>query len=75
MTGDYFPYQHEFLRRPATRTINEMRGMHGVVYGITSTPPGKHPITHRTSAETERGLGDGGNGFSALIDRKESSDR
>lgn len=40
MTADYFPFDHEFLGRAATRIINEVRGINRVVYDITSKPPG-----------------------------------
>jgi GMP synthase (glutamine-hydrolysing) len=40
MTADYFPFQHDFLGRAATRIINEVRGINRVVYDITSKPPG-----------------------------------
>jgi GMP synthase (glutamine-hydrolysing) len=40
MTADYFPYDHGFLGRVATRIINEVRGINRVVYDITSKPPG-----------------------------------
>ena len=40
MTADYFPFDHAFLGRAATRIINEVRGINRVVYDITSKPPG-----------------------------------
>ncbi|MEM6626459.1 MAG: glutamine-hydrolyzing GMP synthase [Pseudomonadota bacterium] len=40
MTADYFPYDHVFLGRVATRIINEVKGVNRVVYDITSKPPG-----------------------------------
>jgi GMP synthase (glutamine-hydrolysing) len=40
MTADYFPFDHNFLGRVATRIINEVRGINRVVYDITSKPPG-----------------------------------
>ena len=40
MTADYYPFEHEFLGRVATRIINECRGVNRVVYDITSKPPG-----------------------------------
>jgi len=40
MTADYYPYEHEFLGRVATRIINEVAGINRVVYDITSKPPG-----------------------------------
>jgi len=40
MTADYYPYDHDFLGRVATRIINEVKGVNRVVYDITSKPPG-----------------------------------
>lgn len=40
MTADYYPFEHEFLGRVATRIINEVKGINRVVYDITSKPPG-----------------------------------
>jgi len=40
MTADYFPFEHDFLGRVATRIINEVRGINRVTYDITSKPPG-----------------------------------
>ena len=40
MTADYYPYEHDFLGRVATRIINEVKGVNRVVYDITSKPPG-----------------------------------
>ena len=40
MTADYFPFEHDFLGRVATRIINEVKGVNRVVYAITSKPPG-----------------------------------
>ncbi|MCK5385076.1 MAG: glutamine-hydrolyzing GMP synthase [Alphaproteobacteria bacterium] len=40
MTADYYPFEHEFLGRTATRIINEVHGINRVVYDITSKPPG-----------------------------------
>ena len=40
MTADYYPYDHDFLGRVATRIINEGRGVNRVVYDVTSKPPG-----------------------------------
>jgi len=40
MTADYFPFDHDFLGRTATRIINEVRGVSRVVYDVTSKPPG-----------------------------------
>jgi len=40
MTADYFPFDHAFLGRAATRIINEVPGINRVVYDVTSKPPG-----------------------------------
>ena len=40
MTADYYPFDHAFLGRCATRIINEVRGVNRVVYDVTSKPPG-----------------------------------
>ncbi|MCR9224509.1 MAG: glutamine-hydrolyzing GMP synthase [Hyphomonas sp.] len=40
MTADYFPFEHDFLGRVATRIINEVKGVNRVVYDVTSKPPG-----------------------------------
>jgi GMP synthase (glutamine-hydrolysing) len=40
MTADYYPFEHNFLARIATRIVNEVRGINRVVYDITSKPPG-----------------------------------
>jgi GMP synthase (glutamine-hydrolysing) len=40
MTADYFPFDHAFLGRVASRIINEVRGINRVTYDITSKPPG-----------------------------------
>jgi len=40
MTADYFPFEHSFLGRVATRIINEVPGINRVTYDITSKPPG-----------------------------------
>jgi GMP synthase (glutamine-hydrolysing) len=40
MTADYFPFEHDFLARVATRLINEVSGVNRVVYDVTSKPPG-----------------------------------
>ena len=40
MTADYFPFDHGFLGRTATRIVNEVRGINRVVYDVTSKPPG-----------------------------------
>jgi GMP synthase (glutamine-hydrolysing) len=40
MTADYYPFDHEFLGRVATRIINEVRGINRIVYDVTSKPPG-----------------------------------
>jgi len=40
MTADYYPFDHAFLGRTASRIINEVKGINRVVYDITSKPPG-----------------------------------
>jgi GMP synthase (glutamine-hydrolysing) len=40
MTADYYPFEHEFLGRVATRIINQVPGINRVTYDITSKPPG-----------------------------------
>jgi GMP synthase (glutamine-hydrolysing) len=40
MTADWFPFDHDFLARTATRIINEVSGINRVVLDITSKPPG-----------------------------------
>ena len=40
MTAEYYPFDHGFLGRVATRIINEVRGINRVTYDITSKPPG-----------------------------------
>ncbi len=40
MTADYYPFEHSFLGRVATRIINEVQGVNRVTYDITSKPPG-----------------------------------
>jgi GMP synthase (glutamine-hydrolysing) len=40
MTADYYPFEHSFLARTATRIVNEVKGINRVVYDITSKPPG-----------------------------------
>ncbi|MDR3517382.1 MAG: glutamine-hydrolyzing GMP synthase [Azospirillaceae bacterium] len=40
MTADYYPFEHAFLGKVATRIINEVRGINRVTYDITSKPPG-----------------------------------
>jgi GMP synthase (glutamine-hydrolysing) len=40
MTADWYPFEHAFLARVATRIINEVRGINRVTYDITSKPPG-----------------------------------
>ena len=40
MTADYFPFDHGFLGRVATRIVNEVSGINRVVYDVTSKPPG-----------------------------------
>ena len=38
--GGYYPFDHDFLARVATRIINEVHGVIRVVYDVTSKPPG-----------------------------------
>jgi GMP synthase (glutamine-hydrolysing) len=40
MTADYYPFEHSFLARTATRIVNEVKGINRVVYDVTSKPPG-----------------------------------
>ena len=40
MTADYYPFDHAFLGRVATRIINDVKGVNRVVYDVTSKPPG-----------------------------------
>ena len=40
MTADYYPFEHDFLGRVATKIINEVKGINRVTYDITSKPPG-----------------------------------
>ncbi len=40
MTADYYPFEHDFLGRVASRITNEVRGINRVVYDVTSKPPG-----------------------------------
>ena len=40
MTADYFTFDHAFLGRVVSRTINEVRGINRVTHDITSKPPG-----------------------------------
>ncbi|MGL1921694.1 MAG: glutamine-hydrolyzing GMP synthase [Hyphomicrobiales bacterium] len=40
MTADYYPFEHDFLGKTATRIINEVNGINRVTYDITSKPPG-----------------------------------
>jgi GMP synthase (glutamine-hydrolysing) len=40
MTADYYPFEHSFLARTATRIVNEVRGINRVLYDVTSKPPG-----------------------------------
>jgi GMP synthase (glutamine-hydrolysing) len=40
MTVVYFPFDHAFLGRVASRTINEVRGINRVTCDITSKSPG-----------------------------------
>ena len=40
MTADSYEFSHAFLKRTATRIINEVNGINRVVYDVTSKPPG-----------------------------------
>jgi GMP synthase PP-ATPase subunit len=40
MTADFYPFDMKFLGETATRIINEVKGVNGVVYDVTSKPPG-----------------------------------
>jgi len=40
MTADYYPFDHDFLGRVASRIVNEVKGINRVTYDITSKPPG-----------------------------------
>src|ERR1700750_155771 len=40
MTADYYPFEHSFLARTATRIVKEVRGINGVVYDIPPKPRG-----------------------------------
>ena len=40
MTADFYPFEHDFLARVATRIVNEVKGINRVVYDVTSKPPG-----------------------------------
>lgn len=40
MTAEYYPFEHKFLNKVASRIINEVRGINRVTYDITSKPPG-----------------------------------
>lgn len=39
MTADWFPFEHDFLKRVAARIVNEVDGVARVTYDITSKPP------------------------------------
>lgn len=39
MTADWFPFPHEFLKKVASRIVNEVEGVARVTYDITSKPP------------------------------------
>jgi len=40
MTADWTPLPYEVLKRISSRIVNEVRGSNGLVYEITSKPPG-----------------------------------
>lgn len=39
MTADWFPFEHAFLKKVASRIVNEVDGVARVTYDITSKPP------------------------------------
>ncbi|AQZ11844.1 GUA1 (YMR217W) [Zygosaccharomyces parabailii] len=39
MTADWFPFDHDFLKKVASRIVNEVDGVARVTYDITSKPP------------------------------------
>ena len=39
MTADWYPFEHSFLKRVASRIVNEVDGVARVTYDITSKPP------------------------------------
>lgn len=39
MTADWFPFEHDFLKKVVNRIINEIDGVSRVTYDITSKPP------------------------------------
>lgn len=39
MTADWFPFEHDFLKKVASRIVNEVDGVARVTYDITSKPP------------------------------------
>ncbi|KAH3902399.1 GMP synthase [glutamine-hydrolyzing] [Saccharomycodes ludwigii] len=39
MTADWFPFEHGFLKKVASRIVNEVDGVARVTYDITSKPP------------------------------------
>lgn len=39
MTADWFPFEHNFLKKVASRIVNEVDGVARVTYDITSKPP------------------------------------
>ncbi|CAI4921472.1 ATV_HP_G0107660.mRNA.1.CDS.1 [Saccharomyces cerevisiae] len=39
MTADWFPFEHSFLKKVASRIVNEVDGVARVTYDITSKPP------------------------------------
>ena len=40
MTADWYPFDHEFMRKLSNRLTNEVKGINRVVYDVTSKPPG-----------------------------------
>ena len=39
MTADWYPFEHSFLKKVASRIVNEVDGVARVTYDITSKPP------------------------------------
>jgi GMP synthase (glutamine-hydrolysing) len=40
MTADWYPADHAFLKKVASRIVNEVKGINRVTYDLTSKPPG-----------------------------------
>lgn len=41
MAADYYPFDHDFPDRAATRIIDDVRGINRVVHDVTSKLPGR----------------------------------